>query len=98
MKLRTREKIGMDPEAMTDEHTAIKLSIKWKLIGTMTGLMICLTVILAYLQISSQTRMLEDALNKRIELMKENLIEIFSFTRILISTIFSRQFFFSEIR
>ena len=56
-------------------HTAITLSIKWKLIGIMTVLIVCLTVILAYMQISSQTRMLEDALNKRITLMKENLIE-----------------------
>ncbi len=64
----------MNTKIGSGAHTAITLSIKWKLIGIMTVLIVCLTVILAYMQISSQTRMLEDALNKRIALMKENLI------------------------
>ena len=41
----------------------------------MTILMIILVAILSYSQISSQERMLEDELNKRVTLMKENLIE-----------------------
>lgn len=57
------------------EKTTIKWSIKWKLIVIMTILMVTLVVILTYMQISSQTKLLEDALNKRIALMKENLIE-----------------------
>lgn len=58
-----------------NEKITIKWSIKWKLIATMTILMIILVTILSYSQISLQERMLEDELNKRIALMKENLIE-----------------------
>lgn len=66
----------MSPQSDTlRAPTAIAVSIKWKLIAIMTVLIVCLTAILAYMQISSQTRMLEDALNKRIALMKENLVE-----------------------
>jgi two-component system sensor histidine kinase/response regulator len=57
------------------DKTAVTVSIKWKLIAIMTVLMVSLIVILAFMQISLQTRMLEDALDKRITLMKENLIE-----------------------
>ena len=65
----------MENGSVTNNTAAVKWSIKWKLIGIMTVLMVGLIVILAYMQISSQTRMLENALNERIALMKENLIE-----------------------
>jgi signal transduction histidine kinase len=61
-------------ENSSNDKITIKWSIKWKLIATMTILMIILVAILSYSQISSQERMLEDELNKRIHLMKENLI------------------------
>ncbi|MDM8551479.1 SpoIIE family protein phosphatase [Desulfobacterales bacterium HSG2] len=54
---------------------AIKWSIKWKLMAIMTILMLSLVTILTYIQISSQKKMLENELNKRITLMKENLRE-----------------------
>lgn len=53
----------------------VRWSIKTKLIVIMTILMLSLVAILTYTQISSQKTILEDELNKRIALMKENLIE-----------------------
>jgi len=58
-----------------NDRITVKWSIKWKLIAIMTVLMISLIAILSYSQISSQKKMLEDELNKRTTLMKENLIE-----------------------
>jgi PAS domain S-box-containing protein len=43
--------------------------------AVITVLIVCLVAILSYIQISMQKRMLERALNNRIELMKANLIE-----------------------
>lgn len=57
------------------ETAPIHWSIKWKLMGLMTIFMVSLVVLLTYLQISAQTRMLEEALEQRIKLMKENLSE-----------------------
>jgi len=54
---------------------AVKWSIKWKLMAIMTILILSLVTILTYIQISSQKKMLENELNKRITLMKENLKE-----------------------
>ncbi len=53
----------------------IKRGIRWKLISTMTGLIIGLVTILTFLQISSQKEILEKDLLRRISLMRENLIE-----------------------
>ncbi len=53
----------------------VRWGIKWKLIGIMTVLMTALVTILTWTQISSQQRILENELRKRIVLMKENLIE-----------------------
>ncbi|MDM8522840.1 response regulator [Desulfococcaceae bacterium HSG8] len=50
-------------------------SIKWRLMIVMASLMAILVIILTYTQISSQKEMLENELNKRIRLLKENLIE-----------------------
>jgi len=58
-----------------NDSTAVRWSIKWKLITIITVLMVSLVVALSYLQISLQKRILEDELNNRIELMKANLIE-----------------------
>jgi signal transduction histidine kinase len=58
-----------------NDKIIVRWSIKWKLIAIITILMIILVFILTLTQISSQTKLLEDALNKRIALMKENLIE-----------------------
>ncbi|QTA89625.1 methyl-accepting chemotaxis protein [Desulfonema magnum] len=57
------------------DKTGVRWSIKWKLMFIMTILMIALVAILTYTQISSQKKMLEHELDKRIALMKENLIE-----------------------
>lgn len=53
----------------------VSWSIKWKLMTTVTLLMVSLLVILTYSQISSQKRLMESELGKRIALMKENLAE-----------------------
>jgi signal transduction histidine kinase/DNA-binding response OmpR family regulator len=50
-------------------------SIKWKLIILIMILMTALVTILTYTQISFQQDMLEEELSKRIQLLKENLIE-----------------------
>ena len=53
----------------------IHWSIKWKLMLGMTVLIVSLTLILTTIQISSQKAVLEGELEKRIALMRENLIE-----------------------
>ncbi|MFP4349111.1 MAG: methyl-accepting chemotaxis protein [Thermodesulfobacteriota bacterium] len=50
-------------------------SIKWKLIVTISFLMICLVLALTFSQITSQKRLMGAELEKRITLMKENLVE-----------------------
>jgi len=49
--------------------------IKWKLMSMMTLLTVSLLVIVTSFQISSQKKLMENELNKRIDLMKANLIE-----------------------
>jgi sensor histidine kinase regulating citrate/malate metabolism len=63
------------PQSSLRDTTTVKWSIKWKLMAVITVLIVCLVAILSYIQISMQKRMLERALNNRIELMKANLIE-----------------------
>jgi|GEM_PF-1676804 len=58
-----------------DAEISVRWSIKWKLMFLMTVLMVGLVAILTYMQISSQNRLLKSELDKRIEIMKENLIE-----------------------
>ena len=53
----------------------IQWSIKWKLMLGMTVLIVTLTLILTTIQISSQKSVLEGELEKRIALMRENLVE-----------------------
>ena len=53
----------------------VRWSIKWKLVTSITILMVYLVAALSYIQISSQKRILERELNNRIKLMQENLIE-----------------------
>jgi methyl-accepting chemotaxis protein len=55
--------------------TTVKWSIRWKLMSGMTILMFSLVAILTLTQISSQKKILEEELSKRISLMKENLTE-----------------------
>jgi len=57
------------------EKLVFKRSIKWELMAVMTFLLVSLVAILTYTQITSQKHMLENELNKRIELMRENLVE-----------------------
>ncbi|HHC23877.1 MAG TPA: HAMP domain-containing protein [Desulfobacterales bacterium] len=59
----------------TKDKTIVSWSIKWKLMTTITLLMLSLLLILTYSQISSQKRLMESELDKRIALMKENLTE-----------------------
>jgi PAS domain S-box-containing protein len=54
---------------------AVRWSIKWKLIAIITLLIVLLVSTLTYVQVTSQKRIMERDLDKRIELMKENLIE-----------------------
>ncbi len=60
---------------MSNDKITVSWSIRWKLMAIMMILMITLVAILTYTQISSQKKMLEDELSKRIGLLKENLIE-----------------------
>ncbi len=55
--------------------TIVRWGIRQKLMTTLTLLMLSLLVILTYSQISSQERLMERELNKRIQLMKESLTE-----------------------
>ena len=57
-----------------DDKIVIQWSIRWKLMLVITLLMLTLVVLLTSVQISSQKKILEDDLNKRIVLMRENLI------------------------
>jgi len=54
--------------------TAVRWSIKWKLMAIMTIVMTCLVAVLSYIQISSQKNIMENELKSRIGLMKENLV------------------------
>lgn len=61
---------------MKRERTAgvsVTLGIKWKLVGIVMLLMIGSIATLTWTQISSRQRLLEAELNKRVNLMKENL-------------------------
>jgi serine phosphatase RsbU (regulator of sigma subunit) len=58
-----------------DKIAAVRWGIKWKLISLMSIFMMILVAILTYIQISSQKKLLEKELDKRIAIMKENLIE-----------------------
>lgn len=60
---------------MNGEKISTIRSIRWKLMITITLLMIGLLAILTYSDILSRKRLMEEELNKRIALMKENLIE-----------------------
>jgi PAS domain S-box-containing protein len=55
--------------------TAIRWSIKWKLMAIMAILIVGLVALLSYNQISSQKKVLEDELDNRIALMRDNLME-----------------------
>ncbi len=60
---------------LSNNKITVKWGIKWKLVTLITVLLVCMVTLLTYLQISSQKKMMEEELNKRILLMKENLIE-----------------------
>ncbi len=60
---------------MNIDRFDIRLSIKWKLAAMITLLMFCLLLMLTFFQISSQKRLMNKEMNKRIALMKENLTE-----------------------
>jgi PAS domain S-box-containing protein len=57
------------------DGSAVKWSIKWKLISIITILIVLLVATLSYMQVTSQKRIMENDLDNRITLMKENLIE-----------------------
>lgn len=59
----------------TKEPVQIRWSIRWKLMAIMAMLIVSLMLILTFIQISSQKSVLEEELQKRIALMRENLIE-----------------------
>ena len=65
---------GMDKVAEKDQKT-VKWSIRWKLMAVITLLVVSLVAVLSYIQISNQRKTLEMELNKRIALMKANLVE-----------------------
>ncbi|MDM8551906.1 methyl-accepting chemotaxis protein [Desulfobacterales bacterium HSG2] len=59
----------------TRDNIAVQWGIKWKLMTTITLLMLSLLALLTYFQISSQKRLMESELDKRITLIKKNLTE-----------------------
>jgi class 3 adenylate cyclase/HAMP domain-containing protein len=59
----------------TKDQKTVRWSIKWKLMGIITLLVLALVAILSYTQISSQRTILEMELNERIALMRANLVE-----------------------
>ncbi len=59
----------------TVEKTRVRWSIKWKLITVITMLMLAPVFFLTYIQISAQKKLLENELDKRITLMKANMME-----------------------
>ncbi len=61
--------------AMRSDKISMMQSIRWKLMITVTVLMIALLTMLTYSHIVSQKTVMEEGLDKRISLMKENLIE-----------------------
>ena len=68
---------GMDKVAEKDtkDQKTVKWSIRWKLMAVITLLVVSLVAVLSYIQISNQRKTLEMELNKRIALMKANLVE-----------------------
>lgn len=52
----------------------VNWSIKWKMMTILTILMVCLVALLTNIQLRAQRRTLEEALQARIQLMKENVI------------------------
>ncbi|HAO19050.1 MAG TPA: hypothetical protein DCQ37_00215 [Desulfobacteraceae bacterium] len=60
---------------MNGDKTSTIRSIRWKLMTTITLLMIGVLAVVTYSDILSQKHLMEDELDKRITLMKENLIE-----------------------
>ena len=70
--------LSENPSAEAANETgqgAVKWSIRWKLMVTMTLLMLFLVAVLTYFQIASQRSIIESELEKRITLLKENLVE-----------------------
>jgi methyl-accepting chemotaxis protein len=65
---------NMASEGKTDKISMTQ-SIKWRLAGTVTLLIILLLLMLTYLNIASQRNVMKEELDKRIALIKENLIE-----------------------
>jgi len=63
------------PEKESKEQKTVRWSIRWKLMGIITLLVLALVAVLSYTQISNQRKILEEDLNKRIALMQANLIE-----------------------
>ena len=57
------------------EQTHTKKGILWKLLTTMIGLIVALVTILTFIQISAQEKASEKALERRIILMKNNLVK-----------------------
>ena len=63
------------PEPAQDDPPRIRRGIRWKLLTSMIGLIVGLLAILTLVQISGQKETLEEALQRRIDLMKRVLIE-----------------------
>ncbi len=57
------------------ERIHIKRGIRWKLLTTMIGLIVGLLLIFTFLQISTQKGILEKELERRIYLMKKNIVD-----------------------
>lgn len=62
-------------EIKSDTTATIKRSIKWKLMGVLTVVIVSLVAVMSFMQISAQKRIMEAELNARIALMRENMIE-----------------------
>lgn len=67
--------LGSKQEKLDQSLYNPKKSIRWQLLTTMIGLLICLIVILSSLEVVLQKKLLEKELSQRIDLMKASLVE-----------------------
>ncbi len=65
------EKVKLEQQTLYNPRK----SIRWKLLSTMIGLLVCLIITLSTLELVLQKRSLENELTKRIDLMKANVVE-----------------------
>ncbi len=58
-----------------ENRREIRWSIRWKLLSAMTGLIIAILLALTFIQIAGQKEVMESELNRRIKILKRNLMD-----------------------